>query len=155
MPHSYQLTVNGEARDVDVPPDTPLLDVLRSDLDLTAAKFGCGLGLCGSCTVLIDGRPSYACDTPVEYVGSAAVETVEGLGSEDAPHRLQSAFLELQAGQCGYCVPGILMSAAALLRENSHPTRGEVAAALDRNLCRCGTHQRFVDAVVLAAESGS
>ena len=154
MPHSYQLTVNGESRDVDVPPDTPLLDVLRSDLDLTAAKFGCGLGLCGSCTVLIDGRPSYACDTPVEYVGSAAVETVEGLGSEDAPHRLQSAFLELQAGQCGYCVPGILMSAAALLRENSRPTRDEVVAALDRNLCRCGTHQRFVDAVMLAAESG-
>ena len=154
MPHSYQLTVNGESRDVDVPPDTPLLDVLRSDLDLTAAKFGCGLGLCGSCTVLIDGRPSYACDTPVEYVGSAAVETVEGLGSEDAPHRLQSAFLELQAGQCGYCVPGILMSAAALLRENSHPTRDEVVAALDRHLCRCGTHQRFVDAVMLAAGSG-
>ena len=153
MPHSYQLTVNGESRDVDVPPDTPLLDVLRSDLDLTAAKFGCGLGLCGSCTVLIDGRPSYACDTPVEYVGSAAVETVEGLGSEDAPHRLQSAFLELQAGQCSYCVPGILMSAAALLRENSQPTRVEVVAALDRNLCRCGTHQRFVDAVMLAAES--
>lgn len=154
MPHSYQLTVNGEAREVDVPPDTPLLDVLRSDLDLTAAKFGCGLGLCGSCTVLIDGRPSYACDTPVEYVGSAAVETVEGLGTEDAPHRLQSAFLELQAGQCGYCVPGILMSAAALLRENSRPTRDEVVTALDRNLCRCGTHQRFVDAVMLAAESG-
>ncbi len=154
MPHTYQLTVNGEPRDVDVPPDTPLLDVLRSDLDLTGAKFGCGLGLCGSCTVLIDGRPSYACDTPVDYVGSAAVETVEGLGSEDAPHRLQSAFLELQAGQCGYCVPGILMSAAALLRENSHPTRDAVVAALDRNLCRCGTHQRFVDAVLLAAEPG-
>ena len=155
MPHSYQLTVNGESRDVDVPPDTPLLDVLRSDLDLIAAKFGCGLGLCGSCTVLIDGRPSYACDTPVEYVGSATVETVEGLGSEDAPHRLQSAFLELQAGQCGYCVPGILMSAAALLRANSQPTRDEVVAALDRNLCRCGTHQRFVEAVMLAAESAS
>ena len=154
MPHSYQLTVNGEPRDVEVPPETPLLDVLRSDLDLTAAKFGCGLGLCGSCTVLIDGRPSYACDTPVEYIGSAAVETLEGLGSEDAPHRLQSAFLELQAGQCGYCVPGILMSAAALLRENSHPTRDDVVAALERNLCRCGTHQRFVDAVMLAAESG-
>jgi nicotinate dehydrogenase subunit A len=154
VPHTYQLTVNGEPRDVDVPPDTPLLDVLRSDLDLTGAKFGCGLGLCGSCTVLIDGSPSYACDTPVDYVGSAAVETVEGLGSEDAPHRLQSAFLELQAGQCGYCVPGILMSAAALLRENSHPTRDAVVAALDRNLCRCGTHQRFVDAVLLAAEPG-
>jgi nicotinate dehydrogenase subunit A len=154
VPHSYQLTVNGESRDVDVAPDTPLLDVLRTDLDLTAAKFGCGLGLCGSCTVLIDGRPTHACDTPVEYVGAAAVETVEGLGSEDAPHRLQSAFLELQAGQCGYCVPGILMSAAALLRENSHPTRDEVVAALDRNLCRCGTHQRFVDAVMLAAEQG-
>jgi nicotinate dehydrogenase subunit A len=154
VPHSYQLTVNGEQRDVEVSPDTPLLDVLRSDLGLTAAKFGCGLGLCGSCTVLIDGRPSYACDTPVDYVGSAAVETVEGLGSAEAPHRLQSAFLELQAGQCAYCVPGILMSAAALLRENSHPTRDAVVAALDRNLCRCGTHQRFVDAVMLAAESG-
>ena len=154
MPNSYQLAVNGEPRDVDVPPDTSLLDVLRSDLGLTAAKFGCGLGLCGSCTVLIDGRPSYACDTPVDYVGTAEVETLEGLGSEDAPHRLQSAFLELQAGQCGYCVPGILMTAAALLREDSHPTRDAVVAALDRNLCRCGTHQRFVDAVMLAAESG-
>jgi nicotinate dehydrogenase subunit A len=154
VPNSYQLAVNGEPRDVDVPPDASLLDVLRSDLGLTAAKFGCGQGLCGSCTVLIDGQPTYACDTPVDYVGSAEVETLEGLGSEDAPHRLQSAFLELQAAQCGYCVPGILMSAAALLRENSRPTRDDVVAALDRHLCRCGTHQRFVDAVMLAAESG-
>jgi nicotinate dehydrogenase subunit A len=155
VPNSYQLTVNGEPRDVDVPSDTSLLDVLRSDLGLTAAKFGCGLSLCGSCTVLVDGRPAYACDTPVDYVGSAEVETLEGLGTEDAPHGLQSAFLELQAGQCGYCVPGILMSAAALLRENSRPTRDDVVAALERHLCRCGTHQRFVDAVMLAAESGS
>jgi nicotinate dehydrogenase subunit A len=151
---SFQLTVNGESHDVDVPADTPLLEVLRTDLGLTGAKFGCGLGLCGACTVLVDGHPSYACDTPVSYVGSAEVETLEGLGTENAPHRLQSAFVELQAGQCGYCVPGILMSAAALLRENSSPTRAEVATALDRNLCRCGTHQRFVDAVLLAAEPG-
>ena len=154
-PRAFQLAVNGEPRDVDVPPDTPLLEVLRSDLGLVGAKFGCGLGLCGACTVLVDGHPTYACDTPVDYVGSAQVETLEGLGTEDAPHRLQSAFLQLQAGQCGYCVPGILMTAAALLRENPRPNRDEVATALDRNLCRCGTHQRFVDAVLLAAESGS
>jgi nicotinate dehydrogenase subunit A len=103
--------------------------------------------------VLVDGRPTYACDTPAEYVGQGEIETLEGLGSEEAPHPLQAAFLELQAGQCGYCMSGILMTAVALLRQNPHPSRDEVSTALDRNLCRCGTHQRFVDAVLLAAES--
>lgn len=148
----YDLVVNGAARHIDVPSETSLLEALRNDLNLKSPKFGCGLGLCGACTVLVDGHPTYSCDTPVEYV-AGEVETLEGLGSEDAPHALQAAFLELQAGQCGYCVSGILMTAAALLRDNPHPSRDEVSAALDRNLCRCGTHQRFVDAVLLAAES--
>lgn len=153
MPESYELTVNGRSEHLgDIPTDTSLLEVLRNDLDLKSPKFGCGLGLCGACTVLVDSRPTYACNTPVEYVGAAAVETLEGLGTVEAPHALQAAFLEVQAGQCGYCVSGILMSAAALLRANPGPTRDEVCAALDRNLCRCGTQQRFVDAVLLAAE---
>jgi nicotinate dehydrogenase subunit A len=153
VPESYELTVNGRGEHVaGIPPDTSLLEVLRNDLDLKSPKFGCGLGLCGACTVLVDGRPTYACDTPVEYVGAAEVETLEGLGTEDAPHALQVAFLEVQAGQCGYCISGILMNAAALLRTNPRPTRDEVSTALDRNLCRCGTQQRFVDAVLLAAE---
>jgi nicotinate dehydrogenase subunit A len=152
MSETFHLTVNGETREVDVPSGTSLLEALRNDLDLKSPKFGCGLGLCGSCTVLVDGRPTYACDTPVEYV-AGEVETLEGLGTEEAPHALQAAFLQLQAGQCGYCVSGILMTAAALLRDNPHPSRDEVSAALDRNLCRCGTHQRFVDAVLLAGES--
>lgn len=152
-PQSYGLTVNGRNERVHgIPPDTSLLEVLRNDLDLKSPKFGCGLGQCGACTVLVDGRPTYACDTPIEYVGPAEIETLEGLGTEDAPHALQAAFLQVQAGQCGFCVSGILMNAAALLRTNPRPTRDEVSNALDRNLCRCGTQQRFVDAVLLAAE---
>ena len=153
MPAPKHLSVNGTSHTVDVPPGTSLLEALRNDLGLKSAKFGCGVGLCGACTVLVDGRPAYACDTPVEYVGAADVETLEGLGTDDAPHALQAAFLDLQAGQCGYCVSGILMTAAALLRANPHPARDEVSAALDRNLCRCGTQQRFVDAVLAAAGS--
>lgn len=151
MTESYELAVNGRSEELEIPSDTSLLEVLRNDLGLASPKFGCGLGLCGSCTVLIDGRPAYACDTPVAYVGTAAVETLESLGTPDAPHPLQTAFLDLQAGQCGYCVSGILMTATALLRENPHPTRDDVALALDRHLCRCGTQQRFIDAVLAAA----
>ena len=154
VPDSRELTVNGATeRVIDIPSDTSLLEVLRNDLGLKSPKFGCGLGLCGACTVLVDGHPTYACDTPVDYVGLAQVETLEGLGTEDAPHALQAAFLDLQAGQCGYCVSGIIMTATALLRTNPQPTRDEVSAALDRNLCRCGTQQRFVDAVLAAAET--
>jgi aerobic-type carbon monoxide dehydrogenase small subunit (CoxS/CutS family) len=148
----FKLTVNGREYDVDVPADTSLLEVLRNDIGDKSPKFGCGLGQCGACIVMIGGQPTPACDTPVEYVRDE-VRTLAGLGSRDALHPLQSAFLELQAGQCGYCIAGIIMSAAALLRENPRPTRDEVSAALKRNLCRCGTHGRFVDAVLAASGS--
>lgn len=149
---SFQLTVNGRQYHVDVPPGTSLLEVLRNDIGDKSPKFGCGLGQCGACFVWVDGHPTPSCDTPVEYV-RGEVHTVAGLGRPGAPHPVQSAFLELQAGQCGYCISGMIVSAAALLRDNPRPTRAEVTAALDRNLCRCGTHLRFVDAVLAAAES--
>jgi nicotinate dehydrogenase subunit A len=149
---SFTLTVNGREYDVDVPADTSLLEVLRNDIGDKSPKFGCGLGQCGACIVLIEGHPTPSCDTPVEYV-RGEVRTLAGLGRADALHPLQAAFLELQAGQCGYCIAGIIMSAAALLRDNPRPTRDEVSAALERNLCRCGTHGRFVDAVLAAAGS--
>lgn len=144
----YKLIVNGVPREVEVPTGTSLLDVLRNDLDLKAAKFGCGLGQCGACFVWINGYPTPACDTPIEYAVGAQIQTLEGLGTEANPHPLQTAFIENQAGQCGYCLSGILMSAAALLRDNPSATRDEVSQALDRNLCRCGTHQRMIDAVM-------
>jgi len=149
---SFTLTVNGREYDVDVPADTSLLEVLRNDIGDKSPKFGCGLGQCGACIVLIEGHPTPSCDTPVEYV-RGEVRTLAGLGRVGALHPLQAAFLELQAGQCGYCIAGIIMSAAALLRDNPRPTRDEVSAALERNLCRCGTHGRFVDAVLAAAGS--
>lgn len=151
---SFTLTVNGREYDVDVPADTSLLEVLRNDIGDKSPKFGCGLGQCGACIVLIGGHPTPSCDTPVEYV-RGEVRTLAGLGSAGALHPLQSAFLELQAGQCGYCIAGIIMSATALLRDNPRPTRDEVSAALERNLCRCGTHGRFVDAVLAAAGSAT
>jgi nicotinate dehydrogenase subunit A len=151
---SFKLTVNGREHHVEVPADTSLLEVLRNDIGDKSAKFGCGLGQCGACIVWIDGLPTPACDTPVEYV-RGEVRTLAGLGRPDALHPVQSAFLELQAGQCGYCISGIIMSAAALLRDNPRPTRREVSAALDRNLCRCGTHGRFVDAVLAASGSAT
>jgi nicotinate dehydrogenase subunit A len=151
---SFQLTVNGREYHLDVPVGTSLLEVLRNDIGDKSPKFGCGLGQCGACFVLIDGHPTPACDTPVEYV-DADVRTLAGLGSPEAPHPLQEAFLELQAGQCGYCISGMIISAAALLHDNPRPTRDEVSAALDRNLCRCGTHVRFVDAVLAASTSGA
>jgi nicotinate dehydrogenase subunit A len=149
---AFQLTVNGREHHVDVPADTSLLEVLRNDIGDKSPKFGCGLGQCGACFVWVDGHPTPACDTPVEYV-RGEVRTLAGLGRPDALHPVQAAFLELQAGQCGYCISGIIMSAAALLRDNPRPTRDEVSAALDRNLCRCGTHVRFIDAVLAAADS--
>jgi nicotinate dehydrogenase subunit A len=151
---SFTLTVNGREYDVDVPADTSLLEVLRNDIGDKSPKFGCGLGQCGACIVLIEGHPTPSCDTPVEYV-RGDVRTLAGLGRAGALHPLQSAFLELQAGQCGYCIAGIIMSATALLRDNPRPTRDEVSAALERNLCRCGTHGRFVDAVLAAAGSAT
>jgi len=147
--------VNGVAREVQVPAETSLLEVLRNDLNLKAAKFGCGLGQCGACLVWINGHPSPACDTTIEYVEGADIQTLEGIGSGTDAHPLQTAFLKSQAGQCGYCLSGILMNAAAFLRDNPTPTRDEVAAALDRNLCRCGTHQRMIDAVMSLSQDQS
>ena len=155
MSRTYRLTVNGEPRSVDATADTSLLEVLRNDLGLKSPKFGCGLGQCGACFVWIDGHPSPACDTPIELAEDRDIRTLEGIGTEAQPHALQEAFLENQAGQCGYCLSGILMSAVALLRDNPSPSRDEVNVALDRNLCRCGTHQRIVDAVLSSAKATS
>jgi nicotinate dehydrogenase subunit A len=149
------LHVNGTERRVDADGATPLLDVLRDHLGLMGARFGCGTGACGACFVLIDGRPVAACDTPLWSLAGKAVTTVEGLGTPDRPHRLQAAFIAEQAMQCGYCVPGIIVSAAALLAANPSPGDAEVRAALDRNLCRCGAHNRMVRAVLRAASAGA
>lgn len=142
-----EFKVNGAARAVTADPDTPLLYVLRNDLGLMGARFGCGLGLCGACFVHVDGVPVPSCDTPVWSVEGKSVTTVEGL----TPHPVQQAFLDEQAAQCGYCVTGIIMTAAALLERDPHPAEPAVAAALDRHLCRCGAQQRMVRAIVKAA----
>jgi len=146
------LTVNGMPAGVEAAEGATLLDVLRGDLGLMGARYGCGLGQCGACTVLLDGRPVNACATDAATVAGRAVATVEGLGAPEAPHPLQAAFLELQAGQCGYCLSGILMSARALLDRNPNPSRAEIATALNGHLCRCGVHNRILDAVALAAK---
>jgi nicotinate dehydrogenase subunit A len=133
---------------------TPLLDVLRNHLDLKGARYGCGLEQCGSCMVLIDGEAAYSCARDVGSVAGRSVTTIEGLGTPANPHPLQRAFLEEQAGQCGYCLSGIIVSAAALLARNPSPTRADVVAALDNHLCRCGTHTRIIAAVLRAARMG-
>jgi nicotinate dehydrogenase subunit A len=144
------LTVNGTLRRVDADPDTPLLDVLRGDLGLRGARFGCGMGQCGACFVLVDGRPVPACDTPVWAAEGTAVTTVEGLADDGRLHPVQQAVLDEQAGQCGFCLSGMVVSAAALLAEQPRPDEATVAAALDRHLCRCGIQRRMVAAVVRA-----
>lgn len=152
---TIRLDVNGTERAVDAAEDTPLLYVLRNDLGLKAARFGCGSGRCGACFVLIDGRAVASCDTPLWAAAGRRIVTLEGLGSPEAPHPLQRAVIDEQAAQCGYCLSGILVSAAALLAANAAPTEAEVRAALDRNLCRCGSHNRLVRAVVRAAHGGA
>jgi nicotinate dehydrogenase subunit A len=141
--------LNGRETDLDVDPDTPLLYVLRNDLGLMGARFGCGLGLCGACFVHVDGVSVPSCDTPVWSLEGKSVVTIEGL----TPHPVQQAFLDGQAAQCGYCVTGIVMSAAALLDHEPHPTESAVARALDRHLCRCGAQQRMVRAVLSASRA--
>jgi nicotinate dehydrogenase subunit A len=149
---SFDLTVNGRAVSVTVAhDDTPLLAVLRDTLGLVGARFGCGLEQCGCCMVLIDGAPQKSCAKPIWSVAGKSVTTVEGLGTPEEPHPLQRAFLDEQAGQCGYCLSGILISAKALLDKNPSPTRAEIAAALDDNICRCGSHNRIMRAVEKAA----
>ena len=141
--------LNGAPVDLDVDPDTPLLYVLRNDLGLMGARFGCGLGLCGACFVSVDGASVPYCDTPVWSVAGKAVVTVEGL----SPHPVQEALLSRQAAQCGYCVTGIIMTAATLLERNPHPSEQVVAEALDRHLCRCGAQHRMIRAIVEAGEA--
>ncbi|MCU1615493.1 MAG: (2Fe-2S)-binding domain protein [Frankiales bacterium] len=144
------LVVNGAEREVACDPDTPLLYVLRNDLGLVGAKFGCGLGLCGACNVLVDGRPVHSCDTPVWSVAGRQVTTVEGLGADGRRHRLQETFVEHQALQCGYCTAGMLVTGAALLEREPDVDEAGVRRALDGNLCRCGAHNRIVRAVLAA-----
>lgn len=144
-------TVNGESRSVSAPETATLLDVLRNRLGLMGTRYGCGLEQCGSCMVLIDGTPAHSCTREVGTVAGRAVTTVEGLGSAQKPHPIQQAFLDEQAGQCGYCLSGIVMSTKALLDRNPTPSRADIVAALDRHLCRCGAHQRILRAVERAA----
>ncbi|HTH95798.1 MAG TPA: (2Fe-2S)-binding protein [Stellaceae bacterium] len=143
--------VNGRAVAVTADEETPLLDVLRNHLDLKGARFGCGLEQCGCCMVLIDGKAELSCAKPIWAVAGKSVVTVEGLGTPAQPHPLQQAFIEEQAGQCGYCLSGILVAAKALLDRNPDPSRADIVQALDRNLCRCGTHIRIIRAIARAA----
>lgn len=145
------LTLNGEAVALALDDGVMLLDALRSTLGLTGARFGCGVGQCGACMVLVDGVAQPSCTLPLWAVEGRTVVTVEGLGTPDRPHALQAAFLAHGAGQCGYCLSGILVSAAGLLLRNPSPTEADVRQALDRNLCRCGAHNRIVRAVLAAA----
>jgi len=151
VPNRVRLTVNGADCAIEAEADTPLLYALRNNLGLKGTRFGCGSGLCGACFVLVDGHPTPACDTPLWSVEGKRVTTVEGLAGPGAQAPLQEAFLAEQAAQCGYCTSGILISAAALLARNPKPVEAEVRAALDRNLCRCGSHNRMVKAVLRAA----
>ena len=146
-----KITVNGRAHDVTADEETPLLYVLRNEAGCKGVRYGCGLGQCGSCTVIIDGKPVQSCDLPVSAVAGKSITTIEGIGSVDHPHPLQRAFVEEQAAQCGYCATGIIMSAKALLDVNASPSDAEVKEALSKNLCRCGTHQRILRAVKRAA----
>ena len=152
MADSIQLSVNGVERSIEAAPETSLLTVLRGTLGLTAAHFGCGANQCGACNVLLDGQAVAACDTPLWAAAGKDIVTVEGLGTPEHPHPLQQAFIAEQAMQCGYCISGILMSAAALLEGNRDPSEADVRRALDRNLCRCGAHNRIVRAVLRAAK---
>jgi nicotinate dehydrogenase subunit A len=149
---AVSLNVNGAVRSVPAEPDTPLLYALRNDFELNGAKYGCGLSQCGACTVLIDGKAARSCVTPISAVANSQITTLEGLGTLDKPHPLQRAFIGEQAAQCGYCISGMIMTAKALLDGNPKPSEGEVRQALATNLCRCGTHNRIVSAVMRASQ---
>jgi nicotinate dehydrogenase subunit A len=150
---AINLKVNGVPRSVTAEPDTPLLYVLRNDFELNGAKYGCGLSQCGACTVLIDGQAVRSCVTPISALEKSEITTIEGLGSIEKPHVLQQAFIEEQAAQCGYCTNGMIMSAKELLDRNPRPSEPDVRAALASNLCRCGTHNRIIRAVLRAAQA--
>jgi nicotinate dehydrogenase subunit A len=146
------IEVNGKVHEVDADPETPLLYVLRNDLALNGAKFGCGLGQCGACTVLVDGKAVFSCITPISTLAGRRIRTVEGLGTIERPGPMQRAFIEEQAAQCGYCIPGMMMRAQALLETNPAPSDADIRKALEPNLCRCGTHMRILRAVGRAAQ---
>ena len=147
------VTVNGQAHAIDAPATTTLLEALRNHLGLMGTRYGCGLEQCGCCMVLVDGQPVHACTRELGTVAERSVTTVEGLGTPARPHPLQQAFLGEQAGQCGYCLSGIVISAKALLDRNPRPSRADIVAALDKHLCRCGTHTRILKAVERAART--
>ena len=147
----YQIHVNGRPQKVDAEPDTPLLYVLRDNLELHGPKFGCGMAQCGACTVHLDGQATRSCSVPVSAVGAQKVTTLEGLGSSSKPSPLQQAFIDEQAAQCGYCINGMVMQAADLLKRTPRPTEQQIREGLAMNLCRCGTHQRIVRAVQRAS----
>ncbi len=147
------LNVNGKDVQLDIRQDTPLLYALRNDLGLNSPKFGCGLAQCGACNVLVDGNPVQSCVMPVASAVGRRIMTLEGLGTRDAPHPLQTAFIKVQAMQCGYCANGMMMSAAALLEKNPNASEEQIRIALSRNLCRCGTHGRILRAISEAARS--
>jgi nicotinate dehydrogenase subunit A len=149
---SIRLNVNHREHEIAADPQTPLLYVLRNELSLNAAKYGCGLGQCGACTVVIDGVAVFSCVTPIMLLAGRQITTLEGLGSADHPGALQSAFIELQAAQCGFCIPGMMMRAHALLTMHPRPSNADIRRALEPNLCRCGTHMRILAAVKRAAE---
>jgi nicotinate dehydrogenase subunit A len=141
------LTVNGERHALDIDPSMPLLYALRNSLGLNGAKFGCGLGQCGACTVIVDGEPVFSCLMPVAAIGDRNVRTIEGLGSASEPGKLQKAFIEKQAAQCGYCIAGMVMRAQALLESVPSPTEDQIRSHMAPNLCRCGTHMRIIEAI--------
>ncbi|MEO7208277.1 MAG: (2Fe-2S)-binding protein [Steroidobacteraceae bacterium] len=149
---SVILNVNATDHEITADPQTPLLYVLRNDLKLNAAKFGCGLGQCGSCTVVIDGKPVTSCVVPIMLLQGRRITTLEGLGSTHSPGPLQQAFIDTQAAQCGYCIAGMMMHAHALLTSDPDPSDAEIRAALEPNLCRCGTHMRILAAVRRASQ---
>ena len=147
------LNVNGQDRQVNADPDTPLLYVLRNDLQMNGAKFGCGLGQCGACTVMLDGQAIFSCQTPISIIGNRSIKTIEGLGTIDKPSPLQAAFIAENAAQCGYCTAGMVMRAQALLEKNPAATDAEIRAQMEPNLCRCGTYTRVIAAVKRAAQT--
>lgn len=155
MPNSIQLTINGKPYNVEADPNTSLLSVLRNQLDLTGSKYGCGEGQCGACTVLINGYPRRSCITQIGSVGAKPVTTIEGLAKGDDLHPVQQAFLDEQALQCGYCTPGMIMTAVALLNSKPHPDQAEIKHFMEGNVCRCGTHPRIVAAIQRAAASST
>jgi nicotinate dehydrogenase subunit A len=151
MPETFKLRINGRDCEVRAEPDTPLLYILRNDLNLKGTRFGCGEARCGACNVLFDGRAVQSCDTPLWSVAGHDVTTIEGIGSGAALHPVQQAFIDEQAIQCGYCIDGIIVAAVALLQREPDPTDAQIATALERNLCRCGTHVRILRAIRRAA----